>query len=706
MKSEFTLALNQICSERNLPKEIITQVLESALATSYRKNANIMNSQNVAVKVDIESGDMRVFVEKEVVDGVLDDRTEVSLDEAKQEKADADIGDCIMVDVTLKNFDRIAAQNVKQMIVQKLREAERDFQYNTFAEREGEIVHGVVHNMTPAGLVLNLGRAEGILPRKEQIPGERVELQQRMRAYVTEVKRTNRGPQIMLSRSHKNMLRRLLEIEVPEISKGQVEIKSIAREPGSRSKVAVAALQAGIDPVGACVGQRGTRVQSIVNELNGEKIDVIEWNDDPGTYITKSLGPAKVLAVHPSQDTKTKSATVIVPDDQLSLAIGREGQNARLAAKLTGWHIDIKSGSEALSEALVKIADDEALQQWVGADIVQTVSAARELLVRQRAVPAALNPDEFLMVKRIVDSVHEYVTSQQTPSGTVATAERLAASRIADAQRQEARQAALENIPRGAYNMPVEKLELTPRVLQHIMSSGILSVGQLMERRLGGDEGLLSIEGIGAKALSEIKLAMDKVLGAFEPAGAEIATAQDQPEPAQAETEAPAEPELATVAAAAAAAAVATGEAAVEAEPTLVTEPVVDMATAPVTLEPAQVSEPVAAVEERSQAEATPVAQAASVAEAVKEAVAEAEPVMDDGGRSPQEIFLEAMAEDGDEARRPGAPQTAKKKDKADKGKKGARDRVLIYDEDLGRTVVQRTRKPAREGFIDDIEEE
>ncbi|MCL4506669.1 MAG: transcription termination factor NusA, partial [Chloroflexi bacterium] len=379
MKSEFTLALNQICSERNLPREIITQVLESALVTSYRKNANIMTSQNVAVKVDIEKGDMRVFVEKEVVEDVMDDRTEVTLEEARLEKPDAVLGDCIMVDVTVKDFGRIAAQNVKQMIVQKLREAERDFQYNTFAEREGEIVHGVVQNVTPAGLVLNLGRAEGILPRKEQIPGERLENQQRLRAYVTEVKRNSRGPQIMLSRAHKNMLRRLLEIEVPEIQKGQVEIKSIAREPGSRSKVAVAALLEGIDPVGACVGQRGARVQSIVNELNGEKIDVIEWSPDPTVFITKALGPAKVLAVHPSLDNKDqKSGTVIVPDDQLSLAIGREGQNARLAAKLTGWHIDIKSGSEALGEVLVKIAENASLRDWAGPEIVQAAPTLRD----------------------------------------------------------------------------------------------------------------------------------------------------------------------------------------------------------------------------------------------------------------------------------------------------------------------------------------
>ncbi len=682
MKSEFTLALNQICSERNLPKEIITQVLESALATSYRKNANIMNSQNVAVKVDIDSGDTRVFVEKEVVDSVMDDRTEVSLEEARRERADAEIGDCIMVDVTPKDFDRIAAQNVKQMIVQKLREAERDFQYNSFAEREGEIVHGVVHNMTPAGLVLNLGRAEGILPRKEQIPGERVELQQRMRAYVTEVKRSNRGPQIMLSRSHKNMLRRLLEIEVPEISKGQVEIKSIAREAGARSKVAVAALQAGIDPVGACVGQRGTRIQNIVNELNGEKIDVIEWSEDPAAYITKSLGPARVLAVHPSQDARTKSATVIVPDDQLSLAIGREGQNARLAARLTGWHIDIKSGSEALSEALVKIAEDETLQRWIGADIVQTVPAARELLVRQRAVPAALTPEEFLMVKRIVDAIHEYVTTQGSPA---ATAERAAAQRsAADAQRQDARQAALERIPRAAYAMPVEKLELTQRVLQHIASAGILSVGDLMERRLGGDEGLLSIEGIGAKALSEIKLAMDKVLGAFDPS-----QTSTQPTPAEATAWPAAE---------------ATTESAGQTEAEARAMPVIAEAapTAPVVSVDSVAQADTAAAATSETAVSAPVAQEPAIA------IAAAEPIMDDGGRSPREIFLEAMAEESDKQSASSSVQGARKKaDKdKDKGRKGARDRVLIYDEDLGRTVVQRTRKPGREGFIDDIEEE
>ena len=678
MKSEFTLALNQICSERNLPREIITQVLESALVTSYRKNANIMASQNVAVKVDIDKGDMRVFIEKEVVEAVMDDRTEVTLEEAHIDKADAEIGETVMVDVTMKDFGRIAAQNVKQMIVQKLREAERDFQYNTFAEREGEIVHGVVQNITPAGLVLNLGRAEGILPRKEQIPNERLETQQRLRAYVTEVKRTSRGPQIMLSRSHKNMLRRLLEIEVPEITKGQVEIKSIAREPGSRSKVAVAALLEGIDPVGSCVGQRGARVQSIVNELNGEKIDVIEWSADPTVFITKALGPAKVLAVHPGLDAKDqKSGTVIVPDDQLSLAIGREGQNARLAAKLTGWHIDIKSGSEALGEALMRIAENAHMREWVTGDIVQSVPTLRELLVRQRAMPVPLTPDEFLLVKRVLDSVYAYAVQHNKPGAEKAAGEaRLEAATAA--VKQEAHQAALALIPRATYNVSIEHLGLSPRVMQHIISAGVLSVGQLLERRVRGDEGLLSIEGVGTKALAEIKVSLDKVLEQYrdsEPATVEAVPAtEEQPVVAQVEV-APAEPE-------------------VEA-PTALAQPVIEV------IEPLTVT-PV--VEVAPQEEAAPAEQVVSEAPAeLATATATAEPEEE---RTPQQIFLEAMGQSGEEAGAAGgaAGKGAKKKDK-DKGKKAGRDRVLVFDEELGRTVVQRSRKPGRAGEVfDDIE--
>lgn len=535
MKSEFHLALNQICSERNLPREIITQVLETALVQSYRKNASVMTSQNVAAKVDIESGDMRIYVEKEVVDAVMDDRTEVSLEEARQNQDTAELGDCILVDVTLKDFGRIAAQNAKQMIVQKLREAEKDFQYNQFAEREGEIVNGLVQSASPAGVVLNLGRVEGVLSKKDMIPGEKYDLQQRVRAYVVEVRRTPRGPQIMLSRTNKNMLRRLLEIEVPEIQKAVVEIKAIAREPGSRSKVAVAAKQPNVDPVGACVGQRGTRIQNIVGELHNEKIDVIEWNEDPVSFITKALSPARVMSVYISpSDKEAKNAIVIVPDDQLSLAIGREGQNARLAARLTGWHIDIKSSNEALRDGLSKLGEDPALRAAAGADVAQTAPMLKELIVRQNAMITPLSAEEFAGVKKLVDSVFAY---EAFGGGARARAAVEALSDAMAQERREARQAAIAAIPKPAYNMSVESLELSPRVTQHIIGGGVTSVGQLLEFRVRGDEGLLSIEGIGPKALSEIKQALDKVIGQF-------ALAVPSPELApEIEPEAPPKPE-------------------------------------------------------------------------------------------------------------------------------------------------------------------
>jgi N utilization substance protein A len=537
MKSEFILALNQIGTERSLPREVIAKVVESALVQSFRKHANIMNSQNVAATVDMHSGDMRLFVEKEVVEEVLDERTEISLEEARKHKPDAELGDCIMVDVTPKDLGRIVAQNTKQLIVQKLREAERDFQYNQFVEREGEIVRGMVQSMRGGDVVINLGRVEATLPRKEQIPGERYELQQHIRAYIVEVKRSGRGPQITLSRAHKNFLRRLLEVEVPEIANGLVEIKAIVREAGSRSKVAVAALQPNVDPVGTCIGQRGSRIQNIINELSGEKIDVIEWNADPTIYIAKALGPAKVLSVHPID---AKSAQVIVPNDQLSLAIGREGQNARLAARLTGWRIDIKSSSEALGEALTKIADDPALQAWMGEDIMQNMPALRELLVRQRTLPTAFTQEEFALVRRVVDGVFAYETTHRasTKAESATPAHRDAAQ---VEERQHARRAALAAIPKAAYNMPLADLGLSPRVAQHILAAGIVSVGQLLEHGIRGDEGFLAIEGIGPKALSEIKQALDKVLGHWQVAGAAqhtSATAEPAASSASVESEA------------------------------------------------------------------------------------------------------------------------------------------------------------------------
>lgn len=624
MKSEFALALNQIGAERSLPREIITKVIEGALVQSYRKYANVMNSQNVAAIVDMDSGDMRVFVEKEVVEEVMDDRTEVSLEEALKQKPDAVLGDCIMVDVTPKDFGRIAAQNAKQLIVQKLREAERDFQYNQFVEREGEIVMGIVQSVNGGTVTLDLGRIEATLPRKEQIPGEKYENQQRLRAYVTEVKRTGRGPQITLSRTHKNFLRRLLEIEVPEVANGLVEIKSIAREPGSRSKIAVAALQPNVDPVGACVGQRGTRIQAIINELHGEKMDIIEWSADPTVYIAKALGPAKVIAVHPGEG---KSASVIVPNDQLSLAIGREGQNARLAARLTGWRIDIKSSSEALGEALTQITEDPDLQAWVGDEVTQAIPALRELLVRQRALPAALTPEEFALVKRVVDSVYQYRVARPN-AGQPAPMRDTAAE-----ERRQARRAALAAIPKAAYAMPLDELGLSPRVAQHIIAAGILSVGQLLEHSVRGDEGFLAIEGIGPKALNEIKQALDKVVGQWK------VSPESAPAPAA-------------------------GSAG-------------DVTTAATTTE------------------------AQSAAPKVEETTEEA-----------QQYFIEAMSEGEEEEEEdddaeegligPKPAKPAKKKES--KGKKHGKERVLIYDEELGRVVTQHHRKPGRYDELDDLD--
>jgi N utilization substance protein A len=350
LKSEFVMAINQICSERNLPQEIIFEAIESALVSAYRRNFG--GGQNIKATIDVKTGEPRVFAECIVVDKVEDERFELGLKQARKIDPEAELGQLVQVDVTPRSFGRIAAQTAKQVILQRIREAERDALFSSYADREGELINGMVANVTSHAITLNLGRTEAIMPRSQQVPGERYRIGQRIRAYVMDVRRTSRGPQIVVSRTHRRMLRRLLELEVPEIYNGTVEIKAIAREAGSRSKVAVAALQEGVDPVGSCVGIRGMRIQSIVNELGGEKIDVVEWSPDTGTFIGNALSPARVKQTILGDGGDSKTATVVVPDDQLSLAIGKEGQNARLAAKLTGWRIDIKSTSEAAHDAL------------------------------------------------------------------------------------------------------------------------------------------------------------------------------------------------------------------------------------------------------------------------------------------------------------------------------------------------------------------
>ena len=358
MKSEFLLAITQLSAEKNLPKEVVISAVESALVSAYRKDS-FMPTQNIEVKINRNTGRVEVWAEKTVVAKPADVKQEISLTEAKKIKSDAKIGDLVMVESTPQDAGRIAAQTAKQVILQRLHEAEHSAIFEEYAGKSGDIVSGVIQRIEPRQVLIDLGRVEAVLPSNEQMPNERYRIGQRLKVYMVEVAKTPRGPRVVVSRSHPELLKRLFELEVPEVSNGTVEIKSVAREAGFRSKVAVAARQPGIDPVGCCVGLRGIRIQNIVSELSGEKIDVVLWNADPFAFIASSLSPAQIVAV---ELNKTDGqATVIVPDRQLSLAIGKEGQNARLAAKLTGWRIDIKPASVYEAERAARpVAEIEA----------------------------------------------------------------------------------------------------------------------------------------------------------------------------------------------------------------------------------------------------------------------------------------------------------------------------------------------------------
>jgi N utilization substance protein A len=356
MKSEFMLAITQLSAEKNLPKEVVLSAVETALQSAYRKD-NFAPNQEIAVKIDPTTGRVRVWADKTVVEYPEDTRREISLDDAVKINPDVKLEETVMVEATPRNAGRIAAQTAKQVILQRLHEAEHSAIFEEYSDKEGDIVTGVVQRIEPRQIFVDLGRAEAILPAAEQVRNERYRVGQRLRVYLLEVVRTSRGPQVIISRSHPDLLRRLFELEVPEVLSGVVEIKAVAREAGYRSKIAVAARQEGIDPVGCCVGLRGIRIQNIMRELNGEKLDVVAWSEDTAAFIANALSPAQVVSVE--LDEEDGIATVVVPDKQLSLAIGKEGQNARLAAKLSGWRIDIKSASIAEEEKLVKAVEPE-----------------------------------------------------------------------------------------------------------------------------------------------------------------------------------------------------------------------------------------------------------------------------------------------------------------------------------------------------------
>lgn len=389
MKTEFMVAMRQLSAEKNLPKEAILAALESALASAYKKDS-FAQGQDVLVRINPNTGEVKVYVRKAVTETPEDTKFEISLADARKTQKDIQVGDTVEIESIPRNAGRIAAQTAKQVMLQRLHEAERHAIYEEFIGKEGDIVTGVVQRIDQKQVYIDLGRGEAILPINEQMRNERYRMGQRLRLYLLEVARTAKGPQIILSRSHRNLLRRLLEMEIPEIFNGVVEIKSVAREAGYRSKVAVVARQEGVDPVGCCVGLRGIRIQNVVNELNGEKIDIVKWNPDNSTFIANALSPAQVLSV--SFNEAEAAATVVVPDKQLSLAIGKEGQNARLAAKLTGWRIDIKSSSVAEKEKLSLEAETPLIISGLKEGIAElepvAIETEKETAMEEAVAPA------------------------------------------------------------------------------------------------------------------------------------------------------------------------------------------------------------------------------------------------------------------------------------------------------------------------------
>ena len=488
-KNEFALAFNEVLEEKQLSKEIILGAIESAMVSAYRRAVNASTAQHVEAKIDADTGKIMVFAEKEVVEDVLEPKTEVILEEARKVNPEAQLGDMVVVETTPSDFGRVAAQTARQVIQQRIREAERSNQMQYFERQVGEIVSGIVQATNVQATTLGLDmKAEGVLPGNQRVPGERFKVHDRVRAVVLEVKDGSRGPQIVLSRAHRNFLRRLLENEVPEIYHGVVEIRAIAREPGARAKVAVMATQAGVDPVGACVGIKGVRIQAIVKELHDEKIDIIQWDQDPVVYISKAISPARVSGVYLSEVEGSRTATVVVNEDQLSLAIGRDGQNARLAAKLTGWRIDIKSLAEAAGDAIQKLQGDAELAALLP-NAVESIPAVEEVLAK-KAENRPITPEEFTMLSQFVDRV-ERRTIQIKEDAARAEEEKVASVRA--------------DVPAAAFAMPLDQVGLKEHVFNILVEAGYDTVGGLMMAMKLDANKVLGLAGIGPKAMQNIE---------------------------------------------------------------------------------------------------------------------------------------------------------------------------------------------------------
>ncbi len=489
-KNEFALAFNEMLEEKQLAKDVVIFAIESAMVSAYRRAVSASTAQHVEAKLDPDTGAVTVYAEKEVVeDNVVDDRTEVLLEEARKVKPDVQLGDMIVIETTPADFGRVAAQTARQVIQQRIREAERSNQMQYFERQVGEIVSGLVQTTNAQSTTVGLDmKAEGVMPNNQKIPGERLKLHDRIRAVVMEVKDGTRGPQIILSRAHRNFLRRLLENEVPEIYHGIVEIRAIAREPGARAKVAVSATQSGIDPVGACVGIKGVRIQAIVKELHDEKIDIIQWDQDPIVYISKAISPARVNGVYLVDSEGARTATVVVGEDQLSLAIGRDGQNARLAAKLTGWRIDIKSLSEASGDSLKKLQNNAELASLIPS-VVESIPQIQEILSK-KAENRPLTPEEYTALGQFVDRVERRTIQIKEDAARV---------------EEERTTAARADIPVAAFNMPLEQAGIKEHIFNILIEAGFETAGALMFALKTDANKVIGLPGIGTKAMQNIE---------------------------------------------------------------------------------------------------------------------------------------------------------------------------------------------------------
>ena len=500
MKSDFLIAVTQLAAERDLPRDIVLSAIEAALVSAYRKDS-VATGQNISVKLDPATGDVSVSVLKTVVEEIEDPQQDVLLADARKLMPEAEIGDSVATETIPHSAGRIAAQTAKQVVIQRLREAERELVYEEFADKQGEVFSVNIQRVEPKQLVVELGRGEAILPPSEQVPYERYRVGQKMKVLLQSVQRSGKGPELIVSRADTLLLKRLFEMEVPEIFNGAVEIVAISREPGSRSKVAVRATQDRVDPVGSCVGLRGVRIQNIVNELQGEKIDVVEWSKDPSRFIANALNPSQVMRVELDHDTQ--SASAIVPDRQLSLAIGKEGQNARLAAKLTGWSVDIKSNVEVDAKSLEAARVLAEAAELVEGDIDDLGLATRALnnlkaggVAKVRQV-LDMSKSELLAIKSFGQKSYDELYARLDVLGLLSLEEAAAA---AEEEAPEAEAPVEEAVPETAIT-DLEQLGLTTMTLKRLKAGGVGDLSRVIEMT---KVDLLAIKGFGEKSYGEL----------------------------------------------------------------------------------------------------------------------------------------------------------------------------------------------------------